>query len=169
MNGDNYSSRGAHFPRRCARIDTDRRDTDGGRHGSSRDYPVSWPASPLVARPKLTRLPLSLLGETATTGATEAIPETEAAAADARAPPTTAAADPVAKTATSMPTRPAAATVIASARTATRDGTVGEVTAQATAQATGQATGASENGTVIGAAGVGGTMTTGATGARSGT
>jgi hypothetical protein len=49
MNGDNYSSRGVHVLRRGAPIDANRRDSDSGRHGSSRDYPVSWPMSPPCA------------------------------------------------------------------------------------------------------------------------
>jgi hypothetical protein len=41
MNVDSYGSRGRNDPFYYARINANRRDTDGGRHGSSRDYPVS--------------------------------------------------------------------------------------------------------------------------------
>jgi hypothetical protein len=153
MNGDNYSSRGARAAQLGARIDADRCDTESGRHGSSRDYPVSRPLSPLLPWPKLTQLSSSLPEGTATTGAIEAIPETAAADAEGPVLPTTAAADPVAKMATSTPTPPAEATAIASARTATQGVTVG----------------VRGNGIVTGAAGVGETTTTGATAVGTGT
>jgi hypothetical protein len=153
MNSDNYSSRGARAPQLGARIDADRRDSDSGRHGSSRDYPVSRRLSPLLPWPNLTHLYCSLPEGTVTIGAIEAIPETEAADAEGPAPPNTAAADPVAKTVTSMPIPPAEATATVSARTATRGAIVG----------------VRGNGTVTGAAGVGETMTIGATVAATGT
>jgi hypothetical protein len=73
-----------------------------------------------------------------TIGATEAIPETEAADVEGPVPPITAAAGPVAKKAMSTRTPPAEATATVSARTATRAGTDGEgreVTGNGTATA----------------------------------
>lgn len=109
---------------------------------------------------KLTQACHSLRGEIATTGATEVIPETEAAGAEGPDPPTIAAVGPAEKTAISMPTPPAEATAIGSARIDILDETVAE------------ATGASESGTVTGVtevAGAGATTTIGATVAQSGT
>jgi hypothetical protein len=91
-----------------------------------------------------------------TIGATEAIPETEAADAEGPAPPITAAAGLVAKKAMSMRTPPAEATATVSARIATRAGTDGE------------GIGATGNGTATAPpAGVDETTTIGATAAQS--
>jgi hypothetical protein len=108
-------------------------------------------------------------GETATTGATEAIeviPATEAAAAEGPVLPTTAAADPVAKTAMSTPILPAETTATASAKIATQGATVGEATGAIGAIGGTAVTGARGNGTGTAAPGLGETMATGATAAR---
>lgn len=91
-----------------------------------------------------------------------AIPETEAADGEGRALPTTAAADPAARTVMPTPTRPAEATVTASARIGTRQRVTGAEATEVT-----EATEARETGSAIAAVGAGETRTTGETVARS--
>jgi len=43
MNGDNYSSRGSYPATLAAQVGSNAKETDSGRHGSSRDYQVFAP------------------------------------------------------------------------------------------------------------------------------
>lgn len=94
------------------------------------------------------------------TGATVEIPETEAAVADGPVPQITVAVGPAATKATSTPTLRAGVAATVSAKIVTRDATTGGEIGVTGAIG---AIGAKETGSGIGAAGVGGTMTTGET------